>query len=78
MPWRELDKEWFDTTVDYCDVCGNLLINRYWAFEAGDGEQEIRACSQRCENILAELREAREIPAPWDETDTEQQTAAGA
>ena len=37
MAWLELRKTWHDTNVDYCDVCGNLLIRRDWVFEAPDG-----------------------------------------
>lgn len=43
MAWVELIKSWHDTSVDVCDVCGNLLIRRYWEFTTGDGEQ-LRAC----------------------------------
>jgi hypothetical protein len=53
MAWRELGKPWHDTTVDYCDVCGNLLIRRYWEFSA-DGTT-LRACREDDERLLALL-----------------------
>lgn len=45
MGWRELQKTWHDTTVDYCDVCGNLVIHRYFAFTGDDGTV-LRACRE--------------------------------
>ena len=60
MAWRELRKEWHDTTVDYCDVCGNLLIRRYFEFTGDDG-RPLRACQeddQRIYRKLAQLRRA--------------------
>jgi hypothetical protein len=58
MAWRELNKTWHDTTVDYCDVCGNLLIRRYWGFEGVDGEG-LRACREDDERLYHTLRRYR-------------------
>jgi hypothetical protein len=58
MPWQQLNKAWFDTTVDHCDVCGNLLIRRYWAFPDEQGEQK-RVCAPRCEELDRRLKAAR-------------------
>ena len=61
MPWRELGKPWHDTTVEYCDVCGNLLIRKYWEFPDADGSL-LRACredDQRLHALLVEHRAAR-------------------
>ncbi len=58
MAWRSLDKTWHDTTVDYCDVCGNLLINRYWSFDDPDGHP-VRACREDDERLLHKLRRFR-------------------
>ncbi|GAA3413960.1 hypothetical protein [Streptosporangium vulgare] len=44
MSWQDLTKSWQDTSVDYCDVCGNLLIHTYWRFT--DGDATLRACRQ--------------------------------
>ncbi len=60
MGWHELRKAWHDTTVDYCDVCGNLLIHRYFEFTGHDG-QPLRACredDQRIHEKLVEFRPA--------------------
>ncbi|GEM_PF-2143565 len=58
MSWQELRKPWHDTSVDYCDVCGNLLIHNYWEF---DSEGEIlRACRQDDESLWARLQSFRE------------------
>jgi hypothetical protein len=54
MAWLELGKSWHDTNVEYCDVCGNLLIRRAWVFEAPDG-RTIRACRESDERLLARL-----------------------
>lgn len=66
MAWKELRKEWHDTTVDYCDVCGNLLIHKYWEFQ-GDDREPLRSCRQDDERIYRVLidfeparRQARE------------------
>lgn len=58
MGWRELEKPWHDTTVDYCDVCGNLLIRAYWEFRGADGKL-LRACREDDEQLLARLDIAR-------------------
>jgi len=55
VTWQALDKTWHDTTVEYCDVCGNLLIKRAWVFGGADGEQ-IRACREDDERLYALLR----------------------
>jgi len=54
MAWIPMDKTWHDTTVDHCDVCGNLLIRRAWAFTAPDG-RELRACREDDERLFALL-----------------------
>ena len=58
MPWQELGKPWHDTTVEYCDVCGNLLIHKYWEFADADGSP-LRACcedDQRLHGLLVRHR----------------------
>jgi hypothetical protein len=63
--WKALDKSWHDTTVDYCDVCGNLLIRRYWEFPDEEGKP-LRSCNPECERLYGRLRRARsESVAPW-------------
>ncbi|HLI14791.1 MAG TPA: hypothetical protein VKV23_01890 [Acidimicrobiales bacterium] len=61
MPWRELGKSWHDTTVDYCEVCGNLLIRAYFEFRAPDGTTR-RACCEDDERLLALLERHRVAP----------------
>lgn len=56
MTWHELPKSWHDTTVDYCDVCGNLLIHRFWAF-VGDEGSSVRACREDDERLYHLLRD---------------------
>jgi hypothetical protein len=58
MAWQPIVKAWHDTGVDYCDVCGNLLVRRYWAFSA-DG-RDFRACREDDERLYARLKRARE------------------
>ena len=58
MAWLELPKTWHDTNVEYCDVCGNLLIRRAWVFESPDG-RTLRACRESDERLHARLRGAR-------------------
>lgn len=53
MSWVELRKPWHDTSVDYCDVCGNLLIHEYWEFKAG--AETMRACREDDEQLWARL-----------------------
>lgn len=60
MGWVAIDKTWHDTTVDHCDVCGNLIIRRAWAFTAPDG-RSLRACRPEDERLLAVLE--RHAPA---------------
>jgi hypothetical protein len=55
MAWLELHKTWHDTDVDYCDVCGNLLIHRFWAFTGVDGAA-LRACREDDERLYHRLR----------------------
>jgi len=55
--WRDLIKPWHDTSVDYCDVCGNLLIRRNWEFE--DGGRVLRACRAEDEALWARLERYR-------------------
>ena len=54
MAWQELGKTWHDTNVEYCDVCGNLLIRRAWVFEAADGGT-LRTCRESDERLHARL-----------------------
>lgn len=54
MAWQELGKTWHDTNVEYCDVCGNLLIRRAWLFTAPDG-RTLRACREDDERLHATL-----------------------
>lgn len=54
MPWHELVKPWHETAVDYCDVCGNLLIGRYWAFADREG-RKFRACREDDERLWVRL-----------------------
>ena len=54
MAWQELGKTWHDTNVEYCDVCGNLLIRRAWVFETPDGHT-LRACRESDERLHAKL-----------------------
>jgi hypothetical protein len=56
--WRELNKPWHNTAVDYCEVCGNLLIRRYWEFVGADGET-LRACRRDDERLYHLLRRHR-------------------
>ena len=60
MAWHELDKSWHDTTVDYCDVCGNLLIARYWSFVEPAGDETRRCCDESCERLFHRLRRINE------------------
>ena len=55
MTWLELPKTWHDTNVEYCDVCGNLLIERAWVFDGADGKP-VRACREDDERLDATLR----------------------
>ena len=55
MTWRRLDKTWHDTNVEYCDVCGNLLIQRAWVFQGVDGVA-MRACREDDERLYTVLR----------------------
>lgn len=57
MTWSDLTKPWHDTNVDYCDVCGNLLINRYWVFVGDEPQRELRCCDERCERLFFRLSE---------------------
>jgi len=56
MSWIGIEKTWHDTNVDYCDVCGNLLIRRAWEFTAADG-RTLRACREDDERLHAVLAE---------------------
>jgi hypothetical protein len=56
MAWIELGKTWHDTNVEYCDVCGNLLIRRAWVFQSPDG-RTLRACRESDEGLHARLAE---------------------
>ncbi len=68
MSWTPLVKSWHDTSVDYCDVCGNLLINRYWDYVTADG-RHLRVCREDDVALETWLREQRLTnPAPWEAT----------
>jgi hypothetical protein len=55
MAWRDLHRPWQETSVDYCDVCGNLLIRRFWAFADEHGRVR-RACRPDDEQLYHRLR----------------------
>jgi hypothetical protein len=65
MSWVEFKKSWHDTSVDNCDVCGNLLINRYWEFTHTNG-RTYHACRQDDEQLLQWLDEQRQRPGYAD------------
>ena len=54
MAWLPLQKTWHDTDVDYCEVCGNLLIERAWTFDGRDGKL-VRACREDDERLYGLL-----------------------
>lgn len=58
MAWHDIQKTWHDTTVDYCDVCGNLLIRRCWEFTGHKGGT-LRACREDDERLYHRLRAFR-------------------
>ncbi|MFB9681749.1 hypothetical protein [Streptosporangium vulgare] len=66
MSWQDLTKSWQDTSVDYCDVCGNLLIHTYWRFT--DGDATLRACRQGDEALWYRLKRLRADYPPIDRT----------
>lgn len=70
MPWRDLSKSWHDTSVDYCDVCGNLLIRRYWELVGADHAVQ-RACREDDERLYWKLREYRARAASDDRRDSQ-------
>ncbi len=68
MIWKAIEKHWNDTSVEYCDVCGNLLINEYWKFTDQDGVDR-RACRSDDEELAAWLADQRAHHlAPWGTT----------
>lgn len=62
MSWIELRKPWHDTSVDYCDVCGNLLIHKYWEFNTGG--ETMRVCREDDERLWARLEKVRATYPP--------------
>lgn len=54
MGWVAIDKTWHDTTVEHCDVCGNLLIRQAWEFTTPDGRR-LRACGEDDERLAERL-----------------------
>jgi hypothetical protein len=58
VTWQTLDRPWQDTNVEYCDVCGNLLIRRYWEFKTYEG-QVLRACREDDEDLYNRLKKWR-------------------
>jgi len=61
MTWVASLKNWNDTSVDNCEVCGNLIINRYWEFTDTDGTV-MHACREDDEQLLAWLKQQRKRP----------------
>lgn len=62
MTWHKIEKPWHDTSVEYCDVCGNLLLGQYWSFTDGDG-RELRACQEKDEPLYFRLAKDRGVVA---------------
>jgi len=76
MTWKELYKPWHDTTVDYCDVCGTLLIRKYWEFNSGD--LLLRACCEGDEKLWKRLEKYREsYPKIIPDTPLNQKSTVG-
>lgn len=48
--WVELEREWHDTRVTTCEVCGRLIPRRAWVF-AGGGGRDIRSCEPECQEL---------------------------
>ena len=49
MPWVDREEVWHRVEVAYCEVTGQLLPKRYWAFEHGG--RTIRARDPHCEEL---------------------------
>lgn len=64
MTWQSIDKSWHDTGVDYCDVCGNLLVRRVFIFSRGS--KTWRACREDDTRLLEVLDAAPPWSAPAD------------
>ena len=47
--WVEPARNWNDTDVSYCAVCGRLIPRRSWVFEGGAGT--LNACTPECEDL---------------------------
>ena len=50
MAWVVRDEPWYRVDVQYCEVTGQLLPRRYWAFEY-EG-RVVRARDERCEALF--------------------------
>jgi hypothetical protein len=69
MTWTTVSRPWHDTSVDYCEVCGNLLIGRAWTF-VDDRGVTIRACRPDDERLWRLLQRTRAARATQSETAT--------
>jgi hypothetical protein len=58
--WVELEREWQDSTLVNCEVCGRLIPRRAWVFGVAGGELE--ACSEACEELYVSYVEPTHGP----------------
>lgn len=47
--WVDPAKNWYDTTVLYCSVCGRVIPRRRWVFT--NGSDVVVACGPDCEDL---------------------------
>jgi hypothetical protein len=52
LEWEPIEREWFDTRIDNCDVCGRVLGRRALLVQAESHSR--RVCDETCARLFAE------------------------
>ena len=63
--WEDITRDWWETKVRNCAVCGQMMAARIWVCE--DEEQTCTFCSPDCEELYyAYWKRKYGKPAPED------------
>jgi hypothetical protein len=49
MPWVEIPRQWHDTSVTNCRLCGRLIPSRLWVVDIAG--ESLGFCSEDCERL---------------------------
>jgi ribosomal protein L24E len=47
--WEEIVREWWETSITNCSLCGQMIPSKVWIVE--EGGRKLMLCSPDCERL---------------------------